>query len=165
MDRRNGQPMEPCVYHEELSQDIKSLKEDVAKIREWMVADELKQSFSEADMTKVTEELNRLVCELKKTRQDFSKEIYELKLVLSKEYTVKEDLGSFATDIGNTLEKLNKKIDEGYAVLEKKIDVGDQKIKDGMKGTFWKIVMASIAFGGFLVSVIVAILNFFGMVF
>lgn len=165
MERRNGQPMEPCVYHEELSQDIKSLKEDVTKIREWMVADELKQTFSEADITKVTEELNRLVCELKKTRQDFSKEIYELKLVLSKEYTGKEDLGNFEKEVGKVLERLNTKIDEGYVALAKKIDVGDQKIKDDMKGTFWKIVMASIAFGGFLVSVIVAVLNFFGMVF
>jgi hypothetical protein len=165
VDRRNGQPMEPCVYHEELSQDIKSLKEDATKIREWMVADELKQTFSEADVTKVTEELNRLVCELKKTRQDFSKEIYELKLVLSKEYIGKEDLGNFEKEVGKVLERLNTKIDEGYVALAEKIDVGDQKIKDDMKGTFWKIVMASIAFGGFLVSVIVAVLDFFGVVF
>ena len=145
-----SEPRTPCIYHDELSQNIKDLRADVTKIRECMIAGELKQSFEREDAEKIALELGALVVELKKTKQEFSKEIYEMRLLLSKEYVEKVDVDNFQANVIKTLDNLNNKIDES-----------NRQLRIDMRTTFWKMVGTSIALGGLMVSVFSAIMNLF----
>lgn len=145
---------EPCAHYKGIRDTLKILQDDMKKISEWMIADELKQTFHEEGLVALTDELSVLVTELKETKQDFNKELFELRLALSKEYVVKSEGKAFEMEVVETLEKLNNKIDASNKTLQDKIEDNDKKIREDMKASFWKGLTAAIGIGGLLATLI-----------